>query len=176
MVASECARSPGCQAVGKTTLGIGTSVAVARAALLHGPISDHCFHLCIDMQVIFAADTQWHTPWMARVRPVVQSLAAHRLDRTIFTRFMSPKRPEDMRGTWRRYKLVVIQRRSRSEAQKLPQWLPQSQLQRRRSSRCPYNRRERKPSIRTRRPSPVAYHPREGSVQQHRQDHGSQGM
>ncbi len=67
---------------------------------------------------------------------------------------MIPPRPVRERP---RYKLAVVQRRSRSETQKLPQWLPQSQLQWLRFSRCPYNRRERKPFIRTRRPSPVAY-------------------
>ena len=57
----------------------------------------------------------------------------------------------------RRYRLVVVRRRSRSEARKLPQWLPQAQLQLLRFSRCPSDRGERNRLNRTRRPSAAAY-------------------
>jgi nicotinamidase-related amidase len=55
------------------------------------------------MQNVFAEDTAWRTPWMDRIRPVVRRLAEHRPERTIFTRFLPPPHPEEMRGTWRRY-------------------------------------------------------------------------
>jgi nicotinamidase-related amidase len=40
---------------------------------------------------------------MERVLPVVVELAGRRPNRTIFTRFMTPHRAEDLPGTWQRY-------------------------------------------------------------------------
>jgi nicotinamidase-related amidase len=68
-----------------------------------GPLTDRTVHLCIDMQNLFALDTPWHTPWMARVLPVVVRIAEHRPARTVFTRFVPPQRADDMHGSWRRY-------------------------------------------------------------------------
>lgn len=72
-------------------------------SLPFGPLADRTVHLCIDMQNLFALDTPWHTPWMARVLPVVRRIAARHLDRTVFTRFLPPARPEQMPGSWQRY-------------------------------------------------------------------------
>jgi nicotinamidase-related amidase len=55
------------------------------------------------MQRMFAEDTDWHLPWMARVRPVVNSLARRYPNRTVFTRFIPAIRAGDGTGTWRRY-------------------------------------------------------------------------
>ena len=52
---------------------------------------------------MFAEDTDWHLPWMARVRPVVRRLAERHPDRTVFTRFIPATRAGDGTGTWRRY-------------------------------------------------------------------------
>jgi nicotinamidase-related amidase len=60
-------------------------------------------HLCIDMQRIFSAEGIWATPWMEKVLPVVVELASRFPHRTIFTRFMTPHRPDEMPGTWRCY-------------------------------------------------------------------------
>jgi nicotinamidase-related amidase len=60
-------------------------------------------HLCVDMQNLFAEDSPWHTPWMKRVLPVVASLARARPERTIFTRFIPPERPDDLPGRWQAY-------------------------------------------------------------------------
>ncbi|GBD50209.1 cysteine hydrolase family protein [Methylopila sp. Yamaguchi] len=60
-------------------------------------------HLCIDMQRMFAEQTEWHTPWMASVLPVVTEIAGRHAARTIFTRFIPPERPEDAPGAWRGY-------------------------------------------------------------------------
>jgi len=75
----------------------------AAAVLPYGPLTPRTVHLCIDMQRMFAEDTPWHTPWMARVLPVVRALAAHRPAQTIFTRFMPPERAAQVPGSWRRY-------------------------------------------------------------------------
>ncbi|WP_262297671.1 cysteine hydrolase family protein [Microvirga sesbaniae] len=60
-------------------------------------------HLCIDMQRLFSTEGPWPTPWMERVLPTVVRIAERAPDRTVFTRFIPPVRPEDMPGTWRRY-------------------------------------------------------------------------
>ena len=71
-------------------------------ALPFGPLTDRTAHLCVDMQNLFAEETPWHTPWMARVLPVVTRIAERHPSRTIFTRFIPPPaRP--MPGSWRRY-------------------------------------------------------------------------
>ncbi|MEY9128418.1 cysteine hydrolase family protein [Bradyrhizobium yuanmingense] len=60
-------------------------------------------HLCIDMQNIFAPDGLWATPWMERVLPTVVSVVARHVERTIFTRFITPQDPEDRPGQWQSY-------------------------------------------------------------------------
>jgi len=74
-----------------------------QESLRFGPLGHGTVHLCIDMQCLFAPGGPWETPWMTRVLPVVAALAAFRPERTIFTRFIPPRRPEEMPGTWRRY-------------------------------------------------------------------------
>ncbi len=68
-----------------------------------GPIGERGRHLCIDMQRLFAPGGPWPAPWMERVLPVVATLAERYVERTIFTRFIPPPRPEDMPGSWRLY-------------------------------------------------------------------------
>jgi nicotinamidase-related amidase len=68
-----------------------------------GPLTDRTAHICVDMQNIFAEETPWHTPWMARVLPVVTRIAERHPSRTIFTRFIPPCRPDQMPGSWQRY-------------------------------------------------------------------------
>ena len=60
-------------------------------------------HLCIDMQNIFARGGVWETPWMERVLPVISEICARYRDRTVFTRFITPEKPEDRRGQWQTY-------------------------------------------------------------------------
>ena len=71
--------------------------------LRYGPLTTSCVHLCVDMQNLFACRTQWHTPWMGRVLPVVVRIAERHPSRTIFTRFIPLAHPGEGRGTWRRY-------------------------------------------------------------------------
>nr|WP_207448448.1 isochorismatase family cysteine hydrolase [Roseomonas marmotae] len=60
-------------------------------------------HLCVDMQKLFAEGSEWHTPWMKRVLPMVEQLVAAHPDRTIFTRFIPLKHPGEGEGTWKDY-------------------------------------------------------------------------
>lgn len=66
------------------------------------PIAD-AVHLCIDMQNIFFKGGIWETPWMERVLPTIVTLVAWKTERTIFTRFIPPERPENRPGRWQRY-------------------------------------------------------------------------
>ena len=71
--------------------------------LLPIPLTDKTVHLCIDMQRLFSSEGPWATPWMERVLPVVTEIAGRFPERTVFTRFITPRRPEDMPGMWQRY-------------------------------------------------------------------------
>lgn len=71
--------------------------------LRFGGLTGTTAHLCVDMQRMFAEDTEWHTPWMDRVLPNVVALADRNPERTVFTRFIPLRRAEDGHGTWRRY-------------------------------------------------------------------------
>lgn len=60
-------------------------------------------HLCIDMQNIFAKGGLWETPWMERVLPTIEKVVSRYRERTIFTRFITPRRAEDRAGQWQHY-------------------------------------------------------------------------
>jgi nicotinamidase-related amidase len=71
--------------------------------LLPLPLTERTVHLCIDMQRMFGPDGPWATPWMERVLPVVAEIAGRFPERTVFTRFITPQRPEDIPGMWQKY-------------------------------------------------------------------------
>jgi nicotinamidase-related amidase len=71
--------------------------------LTNGPPGPNSVHLCVDMQRLFAEHTDWHTPWMVRVLPVVRRLVAREPARTVFTRFMPLTNAGEGIGTWNRY-------------------------------------------------------------------------
>lgn len=73
------------------------------SGLQHGPLNERTVHLCIDMQRIFSTEGPWPTPWMERVLPTVVRIVERFPERTVFTRFITPERPEDMPGAWRQY-------------------------------------------------------------------------
>jgi nicotinamidase-related amidase len=76
---------------------------VDASPLPYGPLNERTVHLCIDMQRLFAEETPWHTPWMERVLPIVARIAEAHSEQTIFTRFIPPHHPDEMRGAWRRF-------------------------------------------------------------------------
>jgi len=67
------------------------------SGLRFGPLGGGAVHLCIDMQLVFAEPTPWHTPWMGRVLPLVVEIAERQAARTVFTRFIPPAQPGDSR-------------------------------------------------------------------------------
>ena len=70
---------------------------------LWAPIEHSAVHLCIDMQRLLSPEGPWPTPWMEAALGRAVRLVEPRPARTIFTRFMPPRTPDDMPGVWRRY-------------------------------------------------------------------------
>jgi nicotinamidase-related amidase len=66
-------------------------------------LTERTVHLCVDMQRLFTPDGPWPTPWLPRVLPIVEEIAGRFPQRTVFTRFITPVRPDDMPGAWRSY-------------------------------------------------------------------------
>jgi nicotinamidase-related amidase len=60
-------------------------------------------HICVDMQSLFAEETDWHAPWLKRVLPAVEALVERSAERTVFTRFLPPSTPQQAVGAWRQY-------------------------------------------------------------------------
>jgi nicotinamidase-related amidase len=68
-----------------------------------GPLGESWVHLCVDMQRMFAEETEWHTPWMERVLPNVVAIVELAPARTVFTRFIPPRSADERAGAWQRY-------------------------------------------------------------------------
>lgn len=60
-------------------------------------------HIYVDAQQMFAEDTPWYVPWMARVLPQLTEVSQRHAERTVFTRFVPPLRVQDARGSWKDY-------------------------------------------------------------------------
>lgn len=71
--------------------------------LLRGNIDQSSVHLCIDAQRLFGPGGPWETPWLQSVLPVLITLVQHQPARTIFTRFIPAKSPDDTFGMWQAY-------------------------------------------------------------------------
>lgn len=66
-------------------------------------IGNNAVHICVDMQDLFAEGSPWAVPWMERTLPRVVALAEHMPERTVFTRFITPRTPDEAGGMWRAY-------------------------------------------------------------------------
>lgn len=71
--------------------------------LRYGSLGQNVVHLCVDMQRLFAEETNRRTPWMERVLPNVLRIVEVHSARTIFTRFIPIYRPGQGEETWKRY-------------------------------------------------------------------------
>ena len=60
-------------------------------------------HICVDVQTMFAADTDWHAPWLVKVLPAIEAIVDRDPPHTIFTRFIPPAQPAEASGAWRDY-------------------------------------------------------------------------
>jgi nicotinamidase-related amidase len=67
------------------------------------PLTTTAIHLCVDMQRLYAEDTEWALPWLPRVLPQIVALCELEPKRSVFTRFVPARHPGEGQGTWRRY-------------------------------------------------------------------------
>lgn len=70
---------------------------------LQGKITGEAVHLCVDMQRLFGPGSPWAAPWVQRILPPLVRLVEYSPARTIFTRFIPARSPEDARGRWTRF-------------------------------------------------------------------------
>src|SRR3954469_20437416 len=71
--------------------------------LTQGDLTESSCHICVDMQRLFAEDTEWFTPWMERVVPNARRIVEAHAAQTIFPRFIPAQRPGEGPGSWGRY-------------------------------------------------------------------------
>jgi len=76
---------------------------MAGSGLIHGPLGKNSLHVCVDMQAIFLPGRPWENPWIERILPALEELAARHAGRTVFTRFIPAQDPGSARGMWKRY-------------------------------------------------------------------------
>ena len=66
-------------------------------------LSHRTLHVAIDMQVLFAEETAWHTPALHDILPQVVELCRSRPEHTLFARFIAPPHPDAASGRWRHF-------------------------------------------------------------------------
>ncbi len=74
-----------------------------KTGLIHGALGENCIHLCIDAQNLFSENAPWHVPWLASITPFIGAICERHAEKTIFTRFIPPRRVEEALGAWKRY-------------------------------------------------------------------------
>ncbi|MHC2243409.1 nicotinamidase-related amidase [Bradyrhizobium elkanii] len=74
-----------------------------RDVLRLGPSGANTIHICVDMQRMFAEDTEWRTPWFDRVILSIVAITARHPERATFTRFIPARSSGQGAGMWRRY-------------------------------------------------------------------------
>jgi nicotinamidase-related amidase len=72
------------------------------AGLRFGQI-ESAVHICVDMQRIFAEETEWASPAVHWIAPAVAQICERSPERTIFTRFLTAERVENAKGQWQAY-------------------------------------------------------------------------
>lgn len=60
-------------------------------------------HLCIDMQNLLMPGGPWFVPWAGTATQNILGILDRFAAQTVFTRFIPPRSPEEMTGTWRTY-------------------------------------------------------------------------
>ena len=60
-------------------------------------------HLCVDVQNLFAENTEWKVRWLARTLPNICRITSAYSKETIFTRFIPAAHPGEGQGAWKPY-------------------------------------------------------------------------
>jgi hypothetical protein len=55
-----------------------------RDGLRYGAPGENAVHICVDMQRMFAEDTEWKMPWLPRVLPNIVSISSAHPERLGF--------------------------------------------------------------------------------------------
>ncbi|MDZ4392205.1 isochorismatase family cysteine hydrolase [Cypionkella sp.] len=63
-------------------------------------LSPHTKHIVIDLQRVFAEPHGWHVPSIAGILPNVLTLCQTTAENTLYSRFITPPKPEDAPGRW----------------------------------------------------------------------------
>jgi nicotinamidase-related amidase len=71
--------------------------------LRFGPLGNRVVHAAVDMQRLFAEETEWASPLVHAIAPAVARICTHAPHRTLFTRFITPDEGDEMPGQWRVY-------------------------------------------------------------------------
>ena len=71
--------------------------------LRYGAPGQTAVHICVDMQRMFAENTDWKMPWLSRVLPNITAITAAHPERTVFTRFIPAQKRGQGVGMWRNY-------------------------------------------------------------------------
>jgi nicotinamidase-related amidase len=92
------------------------------------PLGNHAVHVVVDMQRLFAEDTAWGSPNTRSVVAPILRLLRFRPEPVIFTRFLTPRRLEDMPGSWQNYyrhwPTVLLERMDPAMLDLMPEFLP----------------------------------------------------
>jgi nicotinamidase-related amidase len=67
------------------------------------PVGQDAVHVVVDMQRLFAEDTAWHVARLPEIIPAIGRLVAHRPERALYTRFVTPPDLSSARPNWRDY-------------------------------------------------------------------------
>ncbi|TKT79025.1 isochorismatase family cysteine hydrolase [Aquamicrobium sp. LC103] len=108
---------------------------MAADGLIQGPLGAECLHVCVDMQRLFWPGGPWGVPWMEKVLPAIEELAASHPSQSLFTRFIPADRPGDGPGMWglyyRRWEEVTLSKVDNGLIELMPQlmrFVPPAQL------------------------------------------------
>jgi nicotinamidase-related amidase len=70
---------------------------------LAGALPPDTLHVVIDMQRLFIEHSKWAVPDLPKIVPPILKLIDAHPRKTLFTRFMTPRTPEEAQGQWRHY-------------------------------------------------------------------------
>lgn len=71
--------------------------------MLKDSLGPQTVHLCIDMQNLLLPGGPWFVPWARAATQNILHILERTAPQTVFTRFIPPRAPDDVTGTWKEY-------------------------------------------------------------------------